>query len=306
MARVRPFRGLRYNLEKIGDMEKVVTPPYDVISPGQQDQFYGKSPFNVVRLDFGKIAASDGEADNRYTRAAEAFKTWQREEVLLRDRRPAMYLYHVTYTLPGNRVFTRKGLLALVRCEEFSTGIVKPHEKTFPKVTSDRLQLMEHCAAHFSPVFSLYSDQRKRVASVLDEHKDNPPLVSFHDWEGLKHELWAVTDERAIAQAQQILDTEPLFIADGHHRYTTGLQYAREMRSRYPEAPEDSSFNHIMMYLCGMEDEGLVVLPTHRLLTSERPLLRQGFIDEASKYFDLESVSLVQDQGKRAEEGLRP
>lgn len=305
MACVKPFCGIRYNLDKIGDMEKVVTPPYDVISPGEQDAFYQKSPYNIVRLDFGKIYEQDSAANNRYTRASEAFETWQKEAVLLRDQRPAMYLYHVTYRLSDDRFFTRRGFLSLVRVEDFSTGIIKPHEKTFPKVASDRLQLMEHCAANFSPVFALYSDRQNTVMDILERHREEPPLASFNDWAGLKHQVWSVTDQQAIADVQGILGRETLFIADGHHRYTTALEYRHRMQARYPQSGERQAFNYIMMYLCSMEDEGLVILPTHRLVGREKAMSRAEFADKAREYFDLEKQSLKgRTYAEQAEEAL--
>jgi len=306
VACIKPFRGLRYDPKKIGDMEKVVTPPYDVISPEQQEAFYDKSPYNVVRLDFAKNLEDDGEKHNRYTRAAQDFKDWQKAAVLVRDERPAIYLYHVTYTLDDGRVFTRKGFLCLVRLEDFSAGIIRPHEKTFPKVTSDRLKLMEHCSANFSPVFSLYSDTENTVTEILERHKEKSSLASFYDWAGLKHELWAVTDPKAIARVQKILDKEVLFIADGHHRYTTALEYRRIMQERYPEYGEQQVFNHIMMYLCSMEDKGLVILPTHRLVTCEKGLSWQDFKKKAVSYFNVEKFPLnSQDYAGRAQEVRR-
>lgn len=305
MACIKPFRGLRYNLEKIDDMEKVVTPPYDVISPEQQEAFYQKSRYNMVRLDFGKIYDTDDQVDNRYTRASKAFKTWQKEAVLLRDNQPTIYLYQVTFTLHGNRVFSRKGFLSLVRLEDFSSGIIKPHEKTFPKVTSDRLQLMECCSANFSPVFSLYSDPKNAVMDILEEHKKEPALASFYDWAGLKHEMWAVTSPKAIDEVQKILNREPFFIADGHHRYTTALEYRHMMRTRYPAYGEQYACNYLMMYLCSMEDEGLVILPAHRLVAREKVLLWEEFIEKAASYFDPEKFSLRErDHAGRAEEAL--
>ncbi len=306
MACIKPFCALRYDSEKIGDMEKVVTPPYDVISPEQQGAFYEKSLYNVVRLDFGKNLESDSEKHNRYTRAAQDFKAWQKTAVLARDERPAIYLYHVTYTLDDGRVFTRKGFLCLVRLEDFSAGIVRPHEKTFSKVTSDRLKLMEHCSANFSPVFSLYSDTEHTVTEILERHKGEPSLASFYDWAGLKHEMWAVTDYKAIARVQKILDKEALFIADGHHRYTTALEYRRMMQERYPEYGEQQAFNHVMMYLCSMEDRGLMILPTHRLVTCVKGLSCQDFKKKAVSYFNVEKFPLnSQDYAGRAGEVRR-
>ncbi len=305
MACIKPFRGVRYNLKKIGDLERVVTPPYDVITPEQQEAFYKKSPYNIVKLDFGKTYDHDNQANNRYTRASRDFEAWQKEGIFLRDNQPAIYIYQVTYTVHGGRVFTRKGFFSVVRLEEFSSGIVKPHEKTFPKVTCDRLQLMEHCGANFSPVFSLYSDPQNAVMDILEKHKEEPLLASFYDWAGLKHEMWAVRNHRAIVDIQRILSKETVFIADGHHRYTTALEYRRAMQARYPECDERHAFNYIMMYLCSMEDEGLAILPTHRLVTCEDVISEEEFIREAMQYFKVEKISFKErTYAGQAEEAL--
>lgn len=290
MAVVRPFCGLRYNREKITDFEKVVTPPYDIISLERQRHFHEKSPFNSIRLDFGMIYATDDEQDNRYKRSARDFLDWQKQDILKKDTKPAFYLYHVTFPM-GAEVKTRKGFMGLVRLEDFAAGVVKPHEKTFPKVTSDRLKLLEHCKANFSPIFSLYNDPRGRIIELLESSAEKEPLASFSDWDGLKHEMWAVTAPGVISQIKALLSQKTLLIADGHHRYTTGLQYRDKMKGLPGTGAEDPDYNYIMMYLCAMEDKGMLILPTHRIL-NESDYSREDILERACDCFDIVQVPL--------------
>lgn len=265
MAVIAPFRAVRYNPLKISRMEEVVTPPYDVIDERAQAAFLARNPYNMVQLDLSKKTAHGPLPEQRYEAARALFEKWQQEEVLLRDKRPALYLYFVDYIHPSGRRLTRKGLVSLVQLAEFAEGIVKPHEKTFAGVTSDRLRLMDTCQAHFSQVFSLYSDEANEVMQTLEEAKSEKPLVSVVDEDGCRHTLWAVQDPAAIATVQRSFAAKSLYIADGHHRYTTALQLRQLARQRGAVAADDP-YNFTAMYLCPMEDEGLSVLPTHRLV----------------------------------------
>lgn len=266
MAVIAPFQAVRYNPLKISRMEEVVTPPYDVIDDRAQAAFLAKNPYNMIQLDLSKKTAQGGAMDDqRYEAARELFEKWQQEEILVRDKRPSLYLYFVEYTHPSGRRLTRKGLVSLVQLAEFAEGIVKPHEKTFAGVTSDRLRLMDTCKAHFSQIFSLYSDEQNEVMQSLEEAKSEEPLVSVVDQDGCRHTLWAVQDPSAIASVQRFFMDKSLYIADGHHRYTTALQLRQLARQR-GEVAVDDPYNFTVMYLCPMEDEGLSVLPTHRLV----------------------------------------
>ncbi len=210
-------------------------------------------------------------------RRGSCFEKWQQEEILLRDKRPSLYLYFVDYTHPSGRRMTRKGLVSLVQLAEFSEGIVKPHEKTFAGVTSDRLRLMDTCKAHFSQIFSLYSDEKNEVMQTLEEAKSQEALVSVVDQDGCRHTLWAVNDPAAIASVQRFFIDKSLYIADGHHRYTTALQLRHLARQR-GEVAADNPYNFTVMYSCAMEDEGLSVLPTHRLVRLPK---KEGLTDVA-------------------------
>lgn len=266
MAIVAPFRGVRFNPEKIRNMEEVVTPPYDVISEEEGAKFLEKNAYNMIQLDLRNTSQDSGGNAERYTRARTLFEAWQEEGVLIREDRPAMYLYFITYSHPSGRKMTRKGLICLVGLAEFSEGIVKPHEKTFEAVIADRLQLMCECQAQFSKVFSMFQDKDDTVISILEHAREPDPLCTSRDHFGNSHTLWRVTDAKALAEVARYFAGKPVYIADGHHRYTTALGCRRQELRKNPNLPPDSPYNFIMTYLCATGGEGLSVLPTHRLL----------------------------------------
>lgn len=290
MAVVAPFRAVRYNPAKIARMEEVVTPPYDVIDPESHSAFAAKNPYNMINLDLSKSTSPDQMADSRYEQARDIFMRWQEEGVLLRDEQPAIYLYNTEYSLPSGKRLVRKGLLCLVRLAEFSEGIVKPHEKTFSGVTSDRLRLLDTCHAQFSPIFSLYSDATGRILSLLEGAAPIEPLAVASDHDGCVHSIRAVYDPAALAEVGRLFADKPLYIADGHHRYTTALQFRAMMRERMGEVPVDSPYNHTMMYLCGMEDPGLSVLPTHRLVRLPEAESFAGLAEKFAQSFAVEEI----------------
>lgn len=266
MATVAPFKGLRFNPEKVENLEEVVTPPYDVISEEDGARFLGKNIYNMIQLDLRNASQAAAGDRERYRKARELFESWQRQGILIRDDRPAMYLYYIDYTHPSGRRLTRKGLICLVELAEFSEGIVKPHEKTFASVIGDRIQLMKECRAQFSKVFSVYRDSGRKVIGTLEKAREPRPLCSLRDHLGNAHTIWRVTDRRAIDPVVRFFAGQPVYIADGHHRYATALEFRKQELRNNPSLPPDSPLNFIMMYLCAAEDPGLSILPTHRLL----------------------------------------
>jgi uncharacterized protein (DUF1015 family) len=266
MATVAPFRALHFNPRKIERLEDVVTPPYDIIDEKKQAAFQARNPYNMIFLDISKSPGKGDVSDERYTRARDLFTGWQAEEVLIRDEAPAIYLYYIDYTLPTGIRLTRKGLVALVGLAEFSERIVKPHEKTFATVTADRLRLMDTCQAQFSQIFSLYADEGANIIATLEKGAPDEPLYSVRDADGGTHTIRPIVDKEILAKVQTLFRDKAVYIADGHHRYTTALQYRKLMLEKLGELPPGSPCNYTMMYLCPMEDPGLKVLPTHRLV----------------------------------------
>ncbi len=289
MAKIAPFRGLRYNPEKINHMEDVVTPPYDVIDGKSQAALLAKNPFNMIQLDLTKQAGEELEAD-RYDGAKKIFDQWQKDNVLIREAEPIIYIYNTIYSLANGRTFTRKGLVALVGLAEFDEGVVKPHEKTFRGVTDDRLRLIDTCQAQFSQIFSLYPDESGAIMDALEGVCPNEALYSVEDQDGCRHKLYPITDSRVIAEVQTAFKDKSLYIADGHHRYTTALQLRELMTKREGKVAEDSPYNHIMMYLCPIEDPGLSVLPTHRLVHMAGEIDLEGLVATMQDHFDMEEI----------------
>ncbi|MDN5294038.1 MAG: hypothetical protein PWQ91_1139 [Eubacteriales bacterium] len=261
MATVVPFRGVRYNLEKAGNLADLVTPPYDVIDAEGQKMYHEKSPYNVIRLELGYKYPDDSEENNRYTRARDTFRRWLAEGILRHDPRPAIYLYQQEFDARGERK-VRTGFIAGVKVEDYSKGVVLPHEETLPKHKADRLELMRHCLANFSPIFGLYSDPDHAVDSLLEQAKGGrAPDMEVTDENGIVNRLWVIDDPEVVARVVAMMADKKIYIADGHHRYETALAFSKEM-----EAKGQPGYDYIMMTLVNLYDRGLVVFPTHRLV----------------------------------------
>ncbi len=320
MAVIIPIRGLRYNMRKVDNMADVVTPPYDVIDASAQDRFYRRHPCNIIRLEYGKTDPEDSEINNRYTRAASDYKDWLNENVLSREPKPAIYLYEQEFEVGGEKKI-RSGIICGVRLEPYEKGIVLPHEETIPKHKADRLELMRACGANFSPVFSLYADRDNGVVAALKKALQGaPPDVSFTDDSGESHRMWVVTDADAIGKVQRIMEDKRIFIADGHHRYETALNYKNERETRAGDriagavgatsscattpggkisssAEVEPAYNYVMMTLVNLYDPGLVVLPTHRLIKNVEGLDKNCLLDQIREYFAVEEFKLEPDKG---------
>ena len=286
MVDILPFKGVLYNMEKVGDIADVVTPPYDVISETGQAAFYRRHPNNVIRLDKNRAEPTDTEADNPHARAAVCFQDWQNEKILIRDADPALYLTSVRFTVNG-REKTRMGLIARVRLEPFEKGVILPHEKTFSKVKTDRLALIQACHANFSQVFSIFADHQGVLDMLGAATQNQAPVYGFNDDDGHYHQMWRITDPRLHDQVNQALAESRLFIADGHHRYQTALNYRNWRKQQEPDMDQDHPANFIMMYLADMGDPGLIILPAHRLVSDIPASVQRDFIDKAGACFDI-------------------
>ncbi|MEW6220363.1 MAG: DUF1015 domain-containing protein [Thermodesulfobacteriota bacterium] len=290
MAFIAPFRGLRFNPARVPSLQAVVTPPYDVIDPAAQAALAAQHPYNMVHLDLDKGSARAGADPERYVRARDTLDRWQADQVLLRDARPGLYPYHIDYTHPNGRRLTRRGVVALVRLAELHEGIVRPHERTFGEVTSDRLRLMAACQAQFSQIFSFFSDPGGEVLTRLAAAQPEEPLATVLDRDGNRHRLWQVADPQAVRDIHAFLAGRPLYIADGHHRYTTALQLRSQIRDQAGRLAADSPYNHVAMYLCAMEDPGLAVLPTHRLVRVSGDLGVDELLARLAPWFSIQEL----------------
>ncbi len=284
MVEIAPFHGLIYNLDLIKDPSKVLAPPYDVIGKEEQEALHRKSPYNIVRL----ILAREEGGKDRYSNAGETFRRWIEEKVLLKDTRPAIYPYYQTYRVNG-RERTRKGFIALLRLEEFGSGKVFPHERTLSRPKEDRLRLMEACKANLCPIFGLYADPLRGVERIFEKALRSP-LMDVTDREGVRNLFYRIDDEGLIQKVKEIMEDKFILIADGHHRYETALTYRDLMRKRHKGFTGNEPFNFVMMYFSNIEDEGLTILPTHRLLHTIPEERKKVFIEEARRYFEVEEV----------------
>jgi len=269
MAEIIPFRALRYNPRFVPDLKNVVAPPYDVISPEAQERYHARHPHNVVRLILAKDAAVGEPGGSRYARAAETFDAWRREGILRRDPVPALYLYEQEFSLGDEHRLRRRGLLALVRLHDYADRVIFPHEQTFSRYKDDRLQLMRTCPANLEAILGFYPGPNPTITDILARHMDTDPTVCLVDEDGVGHRLWLVHDGAAVAALQAALRDRPVVIADGHHRYETALNFRNERRAHDPgteEALRRRADSFVLMNLIQMDDPGLVILPTHRVI----------------------------------------
>ena len=287
MSDVKAFRGLRYNKERAGEIKTLITPPYDVITAQMQDGYYEASPYNIIRLEWGKKYANDTEKENRYTRAATDFKNWQQEGVLERDEKPAFYLYRQIFTL-GNETHTRSGFIASLRAEGYDSGNVLPHEETLPKHKADRLDLMKSTFANFSPIFGLYAEEDRRAELLLNGAARNlSPVVDVTDESGVRHMLWKIDNDVTVAAVEKLMSAQKIYIADGHHRYETASLFASMQRKS-----DYINGQYIMLALVNLYDEGLVVLPTHRLVKNVPSLDKNALLTKIeAEGFSVEKIS---------------
>jgi len=286
MATVTPFRGIRYNLQTITNGADVTAPPYDVISPDEQAAFHHKHPNNVIRLILGAAKATDSDRDNPHTRSDNYFRQWMTDGILQQDEHPSLYLKSISYTHAG-RTFTRYGLIALVALEAFEKRIILPHEKTFSKVRSERLQLMKATHCNFCPIFALYPDEGDILGDLVAAVGTMTPEVAFTDDDGHRHGLWSITDDAIHHRVAEAMQDKRLFIADGHHRYETALNFKAHLEATDSNFNDRHPANHVMMYLCSMSDPGLIILPAHRLIKAIDAQKLSRAMDTAQTYFDV-------------------
>ena len=244
----------------------MVAPPYDIISPTDQKRFYQQDPHNVVRLIAGEVHPSDTPQDNKYTRAAAFFREWLADGILRREASPRLYVYRHQYVDPTSGASrSRLGILGVVELEPFGRGVL-PHEQTHARAKADRLSLTRAVIANLSPVFALYEDPESAVRPIIEPAMANPPLMSITGDDGDHHTIWSLEGGQRFAQLAEIFDASTLYIADGHHRYETALNFRNFQRQQHPEAPPDAAFNYVLMMLVDVRDAGLTILPTHRVL----------------------------------------
>ena len=276
MAKIIPFHGTAYNPSVVGDVSQVVAPPYDIIDATGQQALHDRHPQNIIRLELGLDQPGDSPTNNRYTRAGAALHEWLRSGALTRDAQPTLYYHTIDYRPPASDTRTPvkvlKGFLATVKLEALDSGHIYPHENTRAAAKTDRLNLLEACQTNFSPIWSLYSDPQGLVIGILETAiKGKPARFDFTDDVGFRQQLWAVSDPAVLARVVAAIAPKPLFIADGHHRYETALNYQRLRRQQAGSPTGYQPYDGVLMLLASLEDPGLTVLPTHRVTTSPLP-----------------------------------
>lgn len=295
MAVVAPFKAVRYNPGKISEMRKVVSPPYDVIPPEDQERLYQTDPHNIIRIELNKSRDTDTATDNRYTRAAAHLENWLQQGVLRCDPRSSFYYSETEYQDLDGNTRTRHGFFTLLKVSDFSEGVVLPHEKTFTGHKEDRFKLTVATGANISPIFALYPDETNQVQKVLQGAMNPHPLNDFVDPMGLRQRLYVVDDPAARQQVVELMADKVIFIADGHHRYETAINYRNYMREKHPEAGPNAPFEYVMVYLCSMSDPGLTIFPCHRVLPKLDLFEARDFLVHAKKHFDYQEIPIEGD-----------
>ncbi|MBA3328383.1 MAG: DUF1015 domain-containing protein [Solirubrobacterales bacterium] len=281
MARVQPLRALHYDPAVAGPLQALAAPPYDVIDPGQRAELQSRSPHNAVAVDLPE----DPQGADPYAHAAALLEAWRTEGAVIRDEEPAFWALIQDYTAPDGRRLTRNGFFARVRVEDYGPGRIRPHERTHPGPKEDRLRLTRATQANLSPIFSLYSDPELRAWRALQPSTGGEPFGEVIDEDGTRHRLWRVTDPGALAAVQEALTDAELLIADGHHRYETARVYAEEMGG-------EGGHRYVLMCLVALQDEGLTVFPTHRLVSGLKGTAKpEALAATLREHFDIEQIA---------------
>ena len=288
MAKVFPFRGVIYNKARVKDYGNVLTQPYDKIDDRMQAGYYRKHPFNLIRITKGKGRAGDDECENKYTRAGQYFLEWLKKGVLVQDKKPAIYAYYqefIPYGQPSAPAKVRKGFIALGRLVEFGKG-VHAHERTLLKPKMDRLNTMRQVHGSTGQIFMLYSDPKMTVNKIMDSValKRKPDIVAGDEY-GVYHKVWKITEPKLVNGIVKSMGSKDIFIADGHHRYETALNYRNETKAHGLRCAGNESYDNRMMTFVNMKDEGLLILPTHRLIFGLKNFSPARFLKQLDKYF---------------------
>jgi uncharacterized protein (DUF1015 family) len=294
MARVLPFPALRYNPARVSPAE-VVTQPYDKITPEMQERYYAASPYNLVRIILGKREPGDN-GDNVYTRAADAFCEWRKARILVQDSEPMLYAYAQDFALPGGaeKRLERRGFIGLGQLEAYGTGVVFRHEQTHSGPKADRLNLLRATRAHFGQLFMLYNDPAGEIDDALAKVARHAAAVELRDEYDVRHRLWPIPGMLEFIRRR--MESAKLIIADGHHRYETALTYQQERREQDPAPPPpgEASYDRVMMTFINMYGEGLVILPTHRVIAGLSGFREKQFLKSARAFFDVEPIAATE------------
>lgn len=302
MAHIAPFKAVQYNGACAEELNRLIAPPYDVISPRQQAALYEAHECNIIRLVLGRQHPHDTDADNRYTRAASTLRTWLDQGVLVKRSRPGLVIYQMEFERPdgGRRIID--GIVALVEVDDYGRGKVLPHEKTYKGPKQDQLNLLRACRSHLTPIHALFNDREHQVINVYRGFMQEPPQQQAVDADGTIHRTWCIEDDAAIRRISEFLDDRSLFIADGHHRYETALAFKKEMLAH--ASAESAGAGHVMVYLTSTSHPGLTILPAHRMVGGMAHVDVRGFLDRLAGHFLIERHDFGETDTRVAARGL--
>ena len=293
MVDVQPLRGLKYASETVGDLARVVSPPYDVVSPEEQVYYHTLSPYNILQVEWGREFPNDNHLNNRYTRSANLLRKWRVDGILVKDTTCRYYLYQQTFDV-GGQAHTRMGLIACVRLEPWHSSAVLAHERTLSQALHDRLNLLRATATNTSSIMCLYDDPQGQIRELLATLPVLPADIQVRDKVGGKHLLYPITEPKHIKFIHNFFLTKQLYIADGHHRYETALNYREELHTQRC-LPVNHPANFVLMTLIDIDDPGLVVLPTHRLLSGLTKKALTAFSTKSvARYFSVQKLPTVE------------
>ncbi len=292
MTDIRPFHGVHYNPALVKDMARVLCPPYDVITPLMQQELYQQNDVNFVRIEYGRELPHDKDTDNKYTRASDTLNKWLEQGTLQIDDKPAIYLHdhHFTYQY---KEYRRRSITCLVKLEEWDKMVIRPHEDTISKAKDDRLSILWTVQANTSPILALYEDRGNTISSLLDTESSRKPLIQAEYGNEETHYLWSFRDTDAINGICRSVAQQPLYIADGHHRYESALAYQRERRFGAPPEPVEEPYDFVMMTLVEFSDPGLLILPAHRLVRGISKSIFSGIMSGLETFFTLKQIPVA-------------
>jgi uncharacterized protein (DUF1015 family) len=291
LADIRPFHGVHYNPAKIKDIAKVICPPYDIIPPQLQQELHQRSEYNFIRIEYGLESTHDNPTDNKYTRAASAMNDWLKKTILTADEKPCIYIDEHSFTHQG-KTWKRRSINAVVKLEDWNKMIIRPHEGTLAKAKSDRLNMLWTLQANTSPIMVLYEDTHGDISGMIGKQMKKKPLFNVDKIDGEGHKLWAVSDEDFISKLRTSLADQPFYIADGHHRYESALNFQREKRSTSDNNKKEEPYDFVMMTLLDMADPGLVILPAHRMVSGLSASSIDSLASRLETFFIVEEAAI--------------
>jgi uncharacterized protein (DUF1015 family) len=300
MAHLFPFRAYRYNPAKT-DPARVLTQPYDKITPEMQKRYAASSPYNLITVEKGPVREGDTSPNDVYARAARALDEWISARVLIQDPAPSFYAYFQEFDVPGTaQRHVRKGLIALCKLEDYSAGVVFRHEQTLAGPKADRLELLRQTRVHTGQLFMLYDDPAAKLDAILEKVSAAPPTMDMRDEFGVVHYIWRIAEPETIAAIQSAMADKTLVIADGHHRYETALAYRNEQRTKHGATDPDAPYEKVMMTLVNSHSQGLTILPTHRVIAGLANFSYSSLLKQLSEYFDIHEIPMEGGATKRA------